>query len=182
MTSRHSSRALGVVRTRSADESDARARQGTCRDARKFARLPARSRGADLIGTSEVDHPAARTHARKIKTRRPTASTWGPTTNQSRTTADCFLPLATTSTVVSPGAATASTVLTSASARLLDPHEIAGHKIDSACPNHPRSARARRRPSPPCGSAVAHSWCLEEPDKYRQYQLPAPTFADRGSS
>ena len=57
-----------------------------------------------------------------------------PTTNQSRTTADCFRPLATTSTVVSPGAATASTVLTSASARLLDPHEIAGHKIDSASP------------------------------------------------
>ena len=49
----------------------------------------------------------------------------------------------TTSTEVSPAAATTTVILTSQSARLLPPHVIAGTKIDSACPNRPRSARTR---------------------------------------
>ena len=54
----------------------------------------------------------------------------------------------TTSTEVSPAAATTtSVVLTSQSASLLEPHVIAGTKIDSGCPNHPRSARTRH-PAP----------------------------------
>jgi hypothetical protein len=42
----------------------------------------------------------------------------------------------TTSTVVSPGA-TALALMKSESARLLNPHETAGQKIDSSHPNHP---------------------------------------------
>ena len=54
----------------------------------------------------------------------------------------------TTSTAVSPAAATTtSVVLTSQSARLLQPHVIAGTKIDSACPDHPPSTRTRH-PAP----------------------------------
>jgi hypothetical protein len=61
----------------------------------------------------------------------------------------------TTSTEVSPAAATTtSVILTSQSDSLLEPHVIAGTKIDSGCPNHPRSARTRHpapahRSSPP---------------------------------
>jgi hypothetical protein len=47
----------------------------------------------------------------------------------------------TTSTAGSPGAATTAVVLTFESARLMEPHVIAGTKIDSGCPNHPRSAQ-----------------------------------------
>ena len=91
----------------------------------------------------------------------------------------------TTSTVASPGA-TASAVMKSESARPLDPHETASPKIDSACPNHPRSARPRRRPASACSSTVAHSWRVEEPDtltgsisRYRQH-LPNVALVDQG--
>jgi hypothetical protein len=43
----------------------------------------------------------------------------------------------TISTEVSPAAATTTIILTSQSARLLQPQVIAGTKIDNACPNHP---------------------------------------------
>ena len=94
--------------------------------------------------------------------RRPTAST--PTTDDQPEEDSCkqLQPSGnTTSTEVSPAAATtASVILTSKSPRLL--HVIAGTKIDSARPNHPRCGRVRR-PAPACSSAVAHSWRVEEP-------------------
>jgi hypothetical protein len=94
--------------------------------------------------------------------RRPTAST--PTTDDQPEEDSCkqLQPSGnTTSTEVSPAAATtASVILTSKSPRLL--HVIAGTKIDSARPNHPRCGRVRR-PAPACSSAVAHAWRVEEP-------------------
>ena len=53
----------------------------------------------------------------------------------------------TTSTAVSRAAMTTTSVLTSQSAAPLQPHAIAGTKIDSDCPNHPRSTRTRH-PAP----------------------------------
>ena len=63
----------------------------------------------------------------------------------------------TTSTEVSPAAATTtSVILTSKRPRLLKPHVIAGTKTDSACPNHPRSTRTRH-PAPAYRSAPSKS-------------------------
>src|SRR5687768_1308363 len=77
----------------------------------------------------------------------PTAST--PTTHYQPEQHSCKQPRPsgnTISTGVSP--ATTSAGMESERATVLDPREITGQKIDSACPNHPRSARARRRPPP----------------------------------
>lgn len=58
----------------------------------------------------------------------------------------------------------------------------------SACPNHPRSARPRRRPASACSSTVAHSRRIEEPDtltgsisRYRQH-LPNVALVDQGAA
>ena len=78
----------------------------------------------------------------------PTAST--PTTHdQPEQHNGRLLPRSgnTTSTEVLPGAVRTSVTLTSQSPRLLLPRVIAGTKIDSACSDHPRSARTRR-PAP----------------------------------
>ena len=67
----------------------------------------------------------------------PTAST--PTTHDQPEQHSCpqLRPSGnTTSTEVSPGAVTTTTVLTSQSPRLLQPRVVADTKIDSACPNH----------------------------------------------
>jgi hypothetical protein len=61
---------------------------------------------------------------------------------------------------------------------VLDPREIAGQKIDSACPNQHLSVRARRRPAQACSSAVAQSWRVEEPDTSGQSQLLLPMSRD----
>ena len=84
----------------------------------------------------------------------PTAST--PATHDQPDQHSCRqLPPSgnTTSTEVSPAAATTtSVILTSQSPRLPEPHVIAGTKIDNACPNHPRPARTRH-PAPAYRSA-----------------------------
>ena len=61
-----------------------------------------------------------------------------------------------TSTEVSPAAATTSVVLTSRGPRLLQPRLIAGPKIDSACSDHPRSTRTPH-PAPGHRSSPAKS-------------------------
>jgi len=113
--------------------------------------------------------------------RAPTAST--PVTDDQPEQDSCKQPRPsgnTTSTEVSQAPSSAG--MKSERATVLDPREIAGQKIDSACPNHPRSARARRRPAPGCSSAVAQSWRVEEPDTSGQFQLLLPTIAECGSS
>ena len=72
-----------------------------------------------------------------------------PTTNRSSTAADSFGPLA---TPPRPQPRTTSVILTSQSPRPLQPHVITATKIDSACPNHPRSTRTRQ-PAPAHRSA-----------------------------
>jgi hypothetical protein len=69
----------------------------------------------------------------------------------------------TTSTEASPDAATTTAVMKSERARPLDPHEIAGQKIDSACPNHPRSTRTPH-PAPAHRSAPRQAECVEAPE------------------
>ena len=54
-------------------------------------------------------------------------------------------------------------VFTAQSARLLQPHVIAGTKIDTASPNHPRSARTRH-PAPASRSGPRRVECVEPPD------------------
>ena len=87
----------------------------------------------------------------------------------------------TTSTEVSPAAATTtSVILTSQSASLLQPHVIAGTKIDSACPNHPRSARTRH-PAPAYRSAPPSRGCGATRYMTGRSESGRPPTAESGS-
>ena len=88
----------------------------------------------------------------------PTAST--PTTHDQPGQHSCKQPRPsgnTTSTEVSPPAATTASVVTLQSARLLQPNVIAGTKIDCTGPNRPRSIRTRH-PAPDHRSASQTQW------------------------
>jgi hypothetical protein len=102
----------------------------------------------------------------------PTASTPG-THDQPEQDSCALLPPSgnTTSTGVSPGA---WAMLTE---RLLDPHETAGHKIDSAHPNHPRSDRPCRRLAPAC-SAQLPTRSVTRNQTHTGTISRAPTFAN----
>ena len=111
-----------------------------------------RVRRKHLVSQRGSQNMQSARHAAEVKSRcggPPTAST--PTTHDQPEQDSCRQLRRsgnTTSTEVSPAAATTTTaILTSKSASLLEPHVIAGTKIDSGCPNHPRSTRTRH-PAP----------------------------------
>jgi hypothetical protein len=113
---------------------------------------------------------AARTSPSSVKSRcggPPTAST--PATHEQPEQHSCGQPRRsgnTTSTEVSPAAATTSVILTSQNVRPRQPHVVADTKIDSTCNSHPRSTRTRH-PAPAYRSAPPRRGGCRPPTTWR---------------